>query len=69
MNDNNDYNPSQPYCQGGNFNVIAPDITPRVANNIATYYGAKGEAWSTGMARRLRVAANDNAAAGRRLAA
>lgn len=59
---NDDYNPSQPYCEGGMFNAIDPNIEPHIARNIANYYGAKGEPWSTGMARRLRVAAvaNDN---------
>jgi hypothetical protein len=60
MNDNNDYNGVGPYCEGGTFNLVADDIGPQVARNIANYYGAKGEAWSTGMARRLRAAANDN---------
>ncbi|RWO20707.1 hypothetical protein [Mesorhizobium sp.] len=58
MNDN--YNGTGSYCEGGNFNIISPDIEPQVARNIASYYGAKGEAWSAGMARRLRAAANDN---------
>jgi hypothetical protein len=64
MNDN--YNPSQPYCEGGNFNIIAADVDPMVARNVASYYARKGEAWALGMARRLRVAANDNAAAAER---
>lgn len=63
-----DYNGIGPYCEGGNFNAIDPNITPLVANNIAHYYGAKGEAWSAGMARRLRVAANDNDVVGRKRA-
>ncbi|TPJ86918.1 MULTISPECIES: hypothetical protein [unclassified Mesorhizobium] len=70
MNDNNDYNGIGPYCEGGTFNAIDPNIDPQTARNIANYYGAKGEAWSTGMARRLRLAANDNVPGkGRRVAA
>ncbi|QKC99223.1 hypothetical protein [Mesorhizobium sp. NZP2298] len=56
---NDDYNGVGPYVEGGNFNIIADDIDPQTARNIANYYGAKGEVWSAGMARRLRVAAND----------
>lgn len=55
-----DYNGIGPYVEGGNFNVISPDIAPLVARNIANYYGAKDEPWADCMARRLRVAANDN---------
>lgn len=56
----NDYNGTGNYCEGGNFNAIAADIDPQVARNIAVYYANKGQAWADGMARRLRVAANDN---------
>ncbi len=62
MNDN--YNGAEPYCEGGTFNVIADDINPHVARNVASYYGAKDQAWADGMARRLRDAANDNEAGG-----
>ncbi len=64
-----DYNGVGPYVEGGNFNIVDPAIDPMVARNVANYYGAKGEAWSTGMARRLRVAANDNESAAGRIAA
>lgn len=64
-----DYNGVGPYCDGGNFNAIDQNIDPQTARNIANYYGAKGEAWSTGMARRLRGAANDNTPADRKVAA
>lgn len=57
---NDDYNGVGPYVEGGNFNVISPDIDPLVARNIASYYAIKDEPWADGMARRLRVAANDS---------
>lgn len=60
------YNGTESYCEGGTFNVISADITPLVARNIASYYARKDEPWADGMARRLRVAANDNEAAAER---
>lgn len=54
------YNGTEPYCEGGNFNVIAPDIDQQTARNVASYYARKDQAWADGMARRLRAAANDN---------
>lgn len=55
-----DYNGTGRYCEGGNFNVIAIDIEPTVARNIARFYATKDQPWADGMARRLRAAANDN---------
>ncbi|MBZ9888084.1 hypothetical protein LB559_09045 [Mesorhizobium sp. BR1-1-3] len=63
---NDNYNGTEPYCEGGNFNVIVADISPLIARNIASFYANKDQPWADGMARRLRAAANDNGAGGRR---
>lgn len=44
--------------KGRCINIIADDIEPLVARNIATYYRAKEEPWADGMARRLEIAAH-----------
>lgn len=59
--------------RGPQINVIAADIEPAVARNVALYYAQKHEVWADAMARRLRSAArgadNDNRAVRKRRAA
>jgi len=50
--------------QGDQINVIAEDIDPVVARNVALYYEAKDEPWANAMGARLRSAARSAASRG-----